>query len=195
MRAALECAHRGWGQSIVIGVAAAGQEISTRPFQLVTGRQWKGTAFGGYKSRVQVRSRCVCSHEAHQQWYTLTTRGHILTGPTLVRQIGPPIQMHCAARVLHATDWRWCRPGYGFPPPCCRPPASFCFEVSRGVCHRHPHLYMTCRPPVPDLVTDYMKGGNKLDDYITHRMPFEKINEAFELLHSGECLRAVLTFE
>lgn len=54
MRAALECAHRGWGQSVIIGVAAAGQEISTRPFQLVTGRQWKGTAFGGYKSRVQV---------------------------------------------------------------------------------------------------------------------------------------------
>ena len=59
MRAALECAHRGWGQSVVIGVAAAGQEISTRPFQLVTGRQWKGTAFGGYKSRVQVR-RIAC---------------------------------------------------------------------------------------------------------------------------------------
>jgi S-(hydroxymethyl)glutathione dehydrogenase/alcohol dehydrogenase len=55
MRAALECAHRGWGQSVIIGVAAAGQEVSTRPFQLVTGRQWKGTAFGGYKSRVQVR--------------------------------------------------------------------------------------------------------------------------------------------
>jgi Zn-dependent alcohol dehydrogenase len=54
MRAALECAHRGWGQSVIIGVAASGQEISTRPFQLVTGRQWKGTAFGGYKSRVQV---------------------------------------------------------------------------------------------------------------------------------------------
>ena len=55
MRAALECAHRGWGQSVIVGVAAAGQEISTRPFQLVTGRTWKGTAFGGYKSRVQVR--------------------------------------------------------------------------------------------------------------------------------------------
>ncbi|KXZ53336.1 hypothetical protein GPECTOR_7g1230 [Gonium pectorale] len=54
MRAALECAHRGWGTSVVIGVAAAGQEISTRPFQLVTGRRWMGTAFGGYKSRVQV---------------------------------------------------------------------------------------------------------------------------------------------
>ena len=47
MRAALECAHRGWGESIVVGVAASGQEISTRPFQLVTGRSWKGTAFGG----------------------------------------------------------------------------------------------------------------------------------------------------
>ena len=54
MRAALECAHRGWGTSCVIGVAAAGQEISTRPFQLVTGRKWMGTAFGGYKSRLEV---------------------------------------------------------------------------------------------------------------------------------------------
>lgn len=54
MRAALECAHRGWGTSCVIGVAAAGHEISTRPFQLVTGRVWKGTAFGGYKSRTGV---------------------------------------------------------------------------------------------------------------------------------------------
>ena len=56
MRAALECAHRGWGQSCVIGVAPAGHEISTRPFQLVTGRQWKGTAFGGFKSRSEVSS-------------------------------------------------------------------------------------------------------------------------------------------
>lgn len=54
MRSALECAHRGWGQSCVIGVAPAGHEISTRPFQLVTGRQWKGTAFGGFKSRTEV---------------------------------------------------------------------------------------------------------------------------------------------
>lgn len=54
MRAALECAHRGWGQSCVIGVAPSGHEISTRPFQLVTGRQWKGTAFGGFKSRSEV---------------------------------------------------------------------------------------------------------------------------------------------
>ena len=54
MRAALECSHRGWGTSCVIGVAASGHEISTRPFQLVTGRSWKGTAFGGFKSRRDV---------------------------------------------------------------------------------------------------------------------------------------------
>ncbi len=54
MRDALECAHRGWGQSIIIGVAAAGAEISTRPFQLVTGRTWKGTAFGGARGRTDV---------------------------------------------------------------------------------------------------------------------------------------------
>ena len=54
MRAALECTHRGWGQSVIIGVAGAGQEISTRPFQLVTGRKWMGTAFGGVKGRSQL---------------------------------------------------------------------------------------------------------------------------------------------
>ncbi|KPI97147.1 Alcohol dehydrogenase class-3 [Papilio xuthus] len=54
MRAALEACHKGWGVSVIIGVAAAGEEISTRPFQLVTGRTWKGTAFGGYKSRESV---------------------------------------------------------------------------------------------------------------------------------------------
>lgn len=54
MRAALECAHRGWGQSCVVGVAPSGHEIATRPFQLITGRQWKGTAFGGFKSRTEV---------------------------------------------------------------------------------------------------------------------------------------------
>lgn len=54
MRSALECAHRGWGVSCVIGVAASGHELSTRPFQLVTGRVWKGTAFGGFKSRTDI---------------------------------------------------------------------------------------------------------------------------------------------
>lgn len=54
MRSALECCHKGWGESIIVGVAGAGQEISTRPFQLVTGRVWRGTAFGGVKGRTQL---------------------------------------------------------------------------------------------------------------------------------------------
>ena len=54
MRQALECAHKGWGEIIIIGVAGAGQEIKTRPFQLVTGRSWKGTAFGGARGRTDV---------------------------------------------------------------------------------------------------------------------------------------------
>ena len=56
MRAALECAHKGWGESVIIGVAGAGQEISTRPFQLVTGRVWRGSAFGGVKGRTELPS-------------------------------------------------------------------------------------------------------------------------------------------
>ncbi len=67
MRAALEAAHRGWGICVVIGVAAAGQEIKTRPFQLVTGRQWRGTAFGGYKSRVQVCSGHTATWQTPRQ--------------------------------------------------------------------------------------------------------------------------------
>ena len=54
MRQALECCHKGWGESVIIGVAGAGQEISTRPFQLVTGRVWRGTAFGGARGRTDV---------------------------------------------------------------------------------------------------------------------------------------------
>ena len=54
MREALECCHKGWGESFIIGVAGAGQEIATRPFQLVTGRSWKGTAFGGARGRTDV---------------------------------------------------------------------------------------------------------------------------------------------
>lgn len=100
MRQALECCHKGWGQSIIIGVAAAGQEIATRPFQLVTGRVWKGSAFGGARGR---------------------------------------------------TD-------------------------------------------VPKLVDWYMEGKINIDDLITHTLPFEKINSAFELLNHGESIRTVLTF-
>lgn len=100
MRQALECCHKGWGESIIIGVAGAGQEISTRPFQLVTGRVWKGSAFGGVKGRSQL----------------------------------------------------------------------------------------------PDYVERYMKGEIKIDEFITHNLPFEKINEAFDLLHAGKSIRTVLTF-
>lgn len=98
MRAALECCHIGWGQSVIVGVAGAGQEISTRPFQLVTGRVWKGTAFGGYQSRTEV----------------------------------------------------------------------------------------------PKLLERYENGELKIDEYITHNMKLDDINEAFELLHGGKCLRVVL---
>ena len=100
MRSALECCHKGWGESIIIGVAGAGQEISTRPFQLVTGRVWKGSAFGGVKGRSQL----------------------------------------------------------------------------------------------PDYVEGYMKGQIKIDEFITHNMKFEQINEAFELLHEGKSIRTVLHF-
>jgi S-(hydroxymethyl)glutathione dehydrogenase/alcohol dehydrogenase len=100
MRQALECCHKGWGTSVIIGVAGAGQEISTRPFQLVTGRVWKGTAFGGAKGR---------------------------------------------------TD-------------------------------------------VPKIVDWYMEGKIKIDELITHKMPLEKANSAFELMHRGESIRTVLTF-
>jgi S-(hydroxymethyl)glutathione dehydrogenase/alcohol dehydrogenase len=100
MRQALECAHRGWGQSIIIGVAGAGQEIATRPFQLVTGRVWKGTAFGGARGRTDV--------------------------PRIV-------------------DW-------------------------------------------------YMEGRINIDDLITHVLPFERINEGFELMRRGESIRSVVTY-
>lgn len=98
MRSALEACHKGWGTSIIIGVAAAGKEISTRPFQLVTGRVWKGAAFGGVKGRSQL----------------------------------------------------------------------------------------------PGIVDNYLAGNLNVDDFITHRHGFEKINTAFEDMHNGDCIRAVL---
>uniref|UniRef100_A0A8D3CQ26 S-(hydroxymethyl)glutathione dehydrogenase n=1 Tax=Scophthalmus maximus TaxID=52904 RepID=A0A8D3CQ26_SCOMX len=100
MRAALEACHKGWGTSVIIGVAAAGQEISTRPFQLVTGRTWKGTAFGGYKS--------VDS--------------------------------------------------------------------------------------VPKLVEQYLAKKLKVDEFVTHTLPFEKIADGFDLMRAGQCIRVVLQF-
>ncbi len=100
MRMALECAHKGWGQSIIIGVAGAGQEIATRPFQLVTGRSWRGTAFGGARGR---------------------------------------------------TD-------------------------------------------VPKIVDWYMDGKIQIDPMITHKLKLEDINQAFELMHSGDAIRSVVTY-
>jgi S-(hydroxymethyl)glutathione dehydrogenase/alcohol dehydrogenase len=100
MRQALECCHRGWGESIIIGVAGAGQHISTRPFQLVTGRVWKGSAFGGARGR---------------------------------------------------TD-------------------------------------------VPKIVDWYMDGKIDIDSLITHVLPLDRINESFDLMHSGESIRTVVTF-
>jgi S-(hydroxymethyl)glutathione dehydrogenase / alcohol dehydrogenase len=100
MRQALECCHRGWGESIVIGVAEAGKEIATRPFQLVTGRVWKGSAFGGAKGRTDV--------------------------PRIV-------------------DW-------------------------------------------------YMNGKIEIDPMITHVLPLERINEAFDLMHEGKSIRSVIVY-
>ena len=100
MRDALECCHKGWGESTIIGVAGAGQEISTRPFQLVTGRVWRGTAFGGAKGR---------------------------------------------------TD-------------------------------------------VPKIVEWYMDGKINIDDLITHKMPLQDINKAFDLMHAGKSIRSVVEF-
>jgi S-(hydroxymethyl)glutathione dehydrogenase/alcohol dehydrogenase len=100
MRQALECCHKGWGESWIIGVAGAGQEISTRPFQLVTGRSWRGSAFGGARGR---------------------------------------------------TD-------------------------------------------VPKIVDWYMDGRINIDDLITHTMPLEDINKAFNLMHSGESIRSVVLY-
>ncbi|MCK0164447.1 S-(hydroxymethyl)glutathione dehydrogenase/class III alcohol dehydrogenase [Marinobacter sp. S6332] len=101
MRSALECCHKGWGESVVIGVAGAGQEISTRPFQLVTGRVWRGSAFGGVKGRSEL----------------------------------------------------------------------------------------------PGIVEQYMRGEFKLNDFITHTMDLEKINEAFDLMHEGKSIRTVIHFD
>ena len=126
MRAALESAHRGWGESCVIGVAAAGQEISTRPFQLVTGRKWSGTAFGGVKSRSEVPS-LVDDYEA-------------------VRPTADSLRsLPCSTLLLTRGFW-W-------------------------------------------------QGRLELDHYITHQFQgVEGTLQAIDALHSGDCLRAVVTY-
>jgi S-(hydroxymethyl)glutathione dehydrogenase/alcohol dehydrogenase len=89
MRQALECCHKGWGESIIIGVAAAGQEISTRPFQLVTGRVWKGSAFGGARGRTDV-PRIV-------DWYM---EGKIQIDPLITHMV-PLEGIHEAFDLMH----------------------------------------------------------------------------------------------
>ena len=90
MRSALEAAHRGWGTSCVIGVAASGQEISTRPFQLVTGRRWCGTAFGGWKSRTYV-----------PQLVERVQRGELPIDHFITHNLKGVDQMNAAVEALH----------------------------------------------------------------------------------------------
>jgi S-(hydroxymethyl)glutathione dehydrogenase/alcohol dehydrogenase len=92
MRQALECCHRGWGVSVIIGVAGAGQEISTRPFQLVTGRVWKGTAFGGARGRSDV-PKIV-------DWYM---RGKIEIDPLITHTL-PLARINEAFDLMHAGE-------------------------------------------------------------------------------------------
>ena len=167
MRAALEAAHRGWGQSVVIGVAAAGQEIATRPFQLVTGRAWTGTAFGGYKSRLQVCAglgsvcACVCGGARRCRlgvvvWYEV---------------------LHMAG--AHGRE----RPA----------PAALSSNQSSPLAahtHTHPPKLIRRHPQVPDLVELYLRGETRLDDYITHRLPFDQARpgqrRTLRCLHIGD---------
>merc|ERR1719397_1371327 len=93
MRCALEVAHRGWGESCVIGVAAAGKEISTRPFQLVTGRNWKGTAFGGWKSRTEV-----------PKLVQTVMRGEMPLEPYITHEIQGLENVNCAIDALHGGE-------------------------------------------------------------------------------------------
>jgi S-(hydroxymethyl)glutathione dehydrogenase/alcohol dehydrogenase len=92
MRQALECCHKGWGVSVIIGVAGAGQEIATRPFQLVTGRVWKGTAFGGARGRSDV-PRIV-------DWYM---EGKIAIDP-LITHTMPLVDINRAFDLMHAGE-------------------------------------------------------------------------------------------
>jgi len=92
-RAALEASQRGWGTSVIVGVAGAGQEIATRPFYLVTGRNWKGTAFGGYKSRDSV-----------PKLVDLYQKGELLLDPFITATL-PFADINQAFDLLHAGQW------------------------------------------------------------------------------------------
>lgn len=154
MRDAFECTHKGWGESCVIGVAASGQTIETRPFNVVIGRVWRGTAFGGWKSGRDV--------------------------PMLVEKWVLSADVHAVDTSL---SLRWLPPLALFPasgPVGCRSP---CFPRRD---------WLSAPRPAPHR--RYAKGEVKLDQYITHEMKFDRINEAFDLLHKGEALRIVLSF-
>ncbi len=92
MRAALECCHKGWGESTIIGVAGAGQEISTRPFQLVTGRVWRGTAFGGVRGRTELPGMVEQA-----------MRGEITLNPYVTHRM-PLEQINDAFRLMHSGE-------------------------------------------------------------------------------------------
>ena len=135
-------------QSVIIGVAGSGQEIKTRPFMLVTGRVWRGTAFGGYQSRSQVRY-ATCSSNV------------------------------CVCVCVYVCV-------------CVSFFLSLTLSLSLSLSSNNINFYLW--PQVPDLVDKYTKGQLKIDEYITHSFPIERINEAFDLLHDGKCLRAVMSF-
>ena len=146
MRAALECTHKGWGQSVVIGVAASGQEISTRPFQLVTGLPWPCCS--------ALAECCACQH--------LLSVGGAPTALVLDEKwhVVLAVEQSClgAGRVWRGTAFG----GY------------------------------KSRIDVPKLVNKYLDGTFKVDEYVTHTLKFKQINEAFDLLHAGKSLRAVM---
>lgn len=131
MRCALEAAHKGWGVSVIIGVAGAGQEIATRPFQLVTGRTWKGTAFGGRILVAPFLTRFLVLYRRHST-------------------------KKCKNTILNSI---------------------YFFSFLSG---------WKSRDSVPTLVDKYMKKELKIDEFITHNMPLEKINESFDLMHAGK---------
>ena len=171
MRAALECAHRGWGISVIIGVAAAGQEISTRPFQLVTGRRWMGTAFGGYKSRIQVGALVGCVGGATK-----------IASANAASQLPPALDVDlCEASATPSPPvWLWCtlRPCRPHPPLACQGIAAGSAPVPGA--------------QVPDLVKEYMAGTTLLDKYITHNLKFDQINEVRSAVAVQACMHVCM---
>ena len=184
MRSALECTHKGWGQSIVIGVAASGQEISTRPFQLVTGDP----------PLLLLRGLVL------QQAALLPCASGTMNG-LLVH--GRPGQGDSRTALLRCTTqpcWlpllQW-HPAAGCPASAPTQPLSRSeSRCSAGRSWRGTAFggYKS-RIDVPKLVTKYLDGTFKVDEYVTHTLKFKQINDAFDLLHAGKSLRAVMYFD